>query len=115
MATATAVPKTKTGGGSWLLEDRSPEDIFTPEDFSEEHQQIAQTTEEFAIKEIVAYNEKIEHKKWVVTRELLRTAIEIAIATVDVPEHYGCADMDEVSSARSASRSADSGSLSECC
>src|SRR5260370_12504571 len=99
MATATAVPKTKIGGGSWLVEDRSPEDIFTPEDFSDEHQQIAQTTEEFAIKEIVASNDKIEHKEWAVTRELLRKASEIGIATVDVPEHDGGADIDKVSSA----------------
>src|SRR5579859_6417676 len=112
MATATAVPKTKIGGGSWLLEDRSPEDIFTPEDFSDEHQQIAQTTEEFAIKEIVANNDKIEHKEWAVTRELLRKASEIGIATVDVPEQYGGADMDKVSSAIIADRIAKSGSFS---
>ncbi len=112
MATATAVPKTKIGGGSWLLEDRSPDDIFTPEDFTDEHQQIAQTTEEFAIKEIVANNEKIEHKEWAVTRELLRKASEIGIATVDVPEQYGGADMDKVSSAIIADRIAKSGSFS---
>ncbi|HZR29138.1 MAG TPA: acyl-CoA dehydrogenase family protein [Terriglobales bacterium] len=112
MATATAVPKTKIGGGSWLLEDRNPEDIFTPEDFSDEHQQIAQTTEEFAIKEIVANNDKIEHKEWEVTRELLRKASEIGIATVDVPEQYGGADMDKVSSAIIADRIAKSGSFS---
>jgi len=112
MATATVVPKTKIGGGSWLLEDRNPEDIFTPEDFSEEHRQIAQTTEEFAIKEIVANNEKIEHKEWAVTRELLRKASEIGIATVDVPEQYGGADMDKVSSAIIADRIAKSGSFS---
>ncbi|HTC92660.1 MAG TPA: acyl-CoA dehydrogenase family protein [Terriglobales bacterium] len=112
MATATAIPKTKIGGGSWLLEDRSPEDIFTPEDFSDEHQQIAQTTEEFAIKEIVANNDKIEHKEWAVTRELLRKASEIGIATVDVPEQYGGADMDKVSSAIIADRIAKSGSFS---
>jgi len=112
MATATVVPKTKIGGGSWLLEDRSPDDIFTPEDFSKEHRQIAQTTEEFAIKEIVANNEKIEHKEWAVTRELLRKASEIGIATVDVPEQYGGADMDKVSSAIIADRIAKSGSFS---
>jgi len=112
MATATAVPKTKIGGGSWLLEDRSPDDIFTPEDFTDEHQQIAQTTEEFAIKEIVANNDKIEHKEWAVTRELLRKASEIGIATVDVPEQYGGADMDKVSSAIIADRIAKSGSFS---
>jgi len=40
-------------GGSWLLEDRGPEETFTPEDFNEQHQLIAQTAEEFAQNEIV--------------------------------------------------------------
>ena len=41
MATAT-VPKTKIAGGSFLIEDRQPEEVFTPEDFTDEHRQIAQ-------------------------------------------------------------------------
>ena len=69
MATA-AVPKNKIMGGSFLLEDRSPEEVFTPEDFSEQHQMIAQTTEEFATKEIVPANDAIEDKQFQVTRDL---------------------------------------------
>src|SRR5437764_1394891 len=89
MATATVIPKTKIQGGSWLLEERSLDDIFTPEDFSEQHRLIAQTAEEFAQKEIVPNIEKMEHKDWGVVRELLRKASEIGIATVDVPAQYG--------------------------
>jgi len=111
MATA-ALPKTKITGGSWLIEDRPLEDVFTPEDFTEEHRQIAATTEEFALKEIVPNIERIEHKEWAVTRELLRKASEIGIANVDVPEEYGGADMDKVSSAIIADRIAKSGSFS---
>ena len=44
MATTTAVPKTKISGGSFLLEERQTADVFTPEDFSEQHQMIGQTT-----------------------------------------------------------------------
>ena len=112
MATATAVPKTKIGGGTWLLEDRGIDDVFTPEDFTEEHRQIVQTTEEFALNEIVPNTDKIEHKEWPVTRELLRKASEIGIANVDVPEQYGGADMDKVSSAIIADHIAKSGSFS---
>ncbi|MBI2677175.1 MAG: acyl-CoA dehydrogenase family protein [Candidatus Koribacter versatilis] len=111
MATA-ALPKTKIAGGSWLIEDRPLEDVFTPEDFTDEHQQIAATTEEFALKEIVPNIERIEHKEWSVTRELLKKASEIGIANVDVPEEYGGADMDKVSSAIIADRIAKSGSFS---
>src|SRR5207245_11547423 len=99
MATATALPKSKIKGGSWLLEERSVEDIFTPEDFSEQHKLIAQTAEEFAQKEIIPNIEKMEHKDWGVVRELLRKASEIGIATVDVPEEYGGAERAKISSA----------------
>ena len=112
MATATALPKSKIQGGSWLLEERSVEDIFTPEDFSEQHKLIAQTAEEFAQKEIIPNIEKMEHKDWGVVRELLRKASEIGIATVDVPEEYGGAEMDKISSAIIADRIAVCGSFS---
>src|ERR671923_2867121 len=112
MATATAVPKNKIAGGSWLIEDRTPEETFTPEDFNEQHQLIAQTAEEFAQNEIVPNIEKIEHKEWAVTRELLKKASDIGIANVDVPEQYGGSDMDKVSSAIIADRIAKSGSFS---
>ena len=79
MATAV-VPKTKLAGGSFLLQEHPIDDLFTPEDLSEEHQQIAQTTQEFAQNEIVPNLEKIEHKEFSVTRELLRKACEIGIA-----------------------------------
>ena len=112
MATATAAPKNKIAGGSWLIENRTPEETFTPEDFNEQHQLIAQTAEEFAQNEIVPNIEKIEHKEWAVTRELLKKASEIGIANVDVPEQYGGSDMDKVSSAIIADRIAKSGSFS---
>src|SRR5207248_32847 len=112
MATATVIPKTKIQGGSWLLEERCVEDIFTPEDFSEQHKLIAQTAEEFAQKEIIPNIEKMEHKDWGVVRELLRKASEIGIATVDVPEEYGGAEMDKISSAIIADRIAVCGSFS---
>src|SRR3954469_7757294 len=104
MATATAVPKVKIAGGSWLLEERNPNEIFTPEDFTEEHQQIVKTAEEFARQEILPAIEKIEHKEYQVTRDLLKKASEIGIANIDVPEQYGGSDMDKVSSAIVADR-----------
>jgi hypothetical protein len=42
MATTTSIPSTKISGGSFLLETRRPEEIFTPEDFTEQHQLIGQ-------------------------------------------------------------------------
>src|SRR6201993_4400145 len=98
MAT-TAVPKTKISGGSFLLENRSPEEVFTPEDFSEQHQLIGQTAEEFAVNEIVPNIEKIEHKDFSITRDLLRKAGELGLSGVEIPEAYGGLEMDKVTAA----------------
>jgi alkylation response protein AidB-like acyl-CoA dehydrogenase len=98
MATAV-VPKTKILGASFLLEERQPNEIFTPEDFNEQHELIAQTTEDFAENEIVPNIEKIEHKDFSVTRELLKKAGELGLTAVDVPEAYGGMEMDKVTSA----------------
>ncbi len=99
MASTTVVPKTKIAGGSFLLETRSPEDVFTPEDFSEQHQLIGQTAEEFAINEIVPNIEKIEHKDFSVTRDLLKKAGELGLSSVEIPEAYGGLEMDKVTAA----------------
>ena len=111
MATAV-VPKQRIVGGSFLIEDRRPDEIFTPEDFTEEHRQIAQTTEEFAKNEIIPNIDKIEHKDWATTRELIKKASELGLTSVDVPEEYGGMEMDKVSSAIIADRIAKSGSFS---
>jgi alkylation response protein AidB-like acyl-CoA dehydrogenase len=96
---STAFPKTKTVGGSFLLEERRPDEVFTPEDFSDQHQLIAQTAEEFAINEIVPNVDKIEHKDFSVTRELLKKAGELGLSSVEIPEVYGGLEMDKVTAA----------------
>jgi butyryl-CoA dehydrogenase len=93
-----AVPKVRITGGSFLLEERNPNDVFTPEDFSEEHLQIAKTAEEFATNEIVPAADKLEHKDWVIARSLLKTASDLGLSSVDIPEAYGGTDMDKVTS-----------------
>ena len=98
MAT-TAVPKTKISGGSFLLEERQTADVFTPEDFSEQHQMIGQTTEEFATNEILPQAEKIEHKDFSISRELLKKAGDLGLSGVEIPEAYGGLEMDKVTAA----------------
>jgi len=99
MATTTAVPKNKISGGSFLLESRQPEEVFTPEDFSEQHRLIGQTAEEFAVNEILPNVEKIEHKDFSVSRGLLKKAGELGLSGVEIPEAYGGLEMDKVTAA----------------
>ena len=98
MAT-TAIPKTKISGGSFLLDERQPSEVFTPEDFTEQHLMIGQTTEEFAVNEIVPQIEKIEHKEFQVTRDLLKKAGDLGLSGVEIPEEYGGLEMDKVTAA----------------
>src|SRR2546426_1121102 len=95
----TAVPSSKIIGGSFLLEERRPDEVFTPEDFTEQHQLIAQTTEEFAVNEIVPNIEKMEHKDFSITRDLLKKAGDLGLSSVEIPEAYGGLEMDKVTAA----------------
>jgi alkylation response protein AidB-like acyl-CoA dehydrogenase len=99
MATTTAVPQTKISGGSFLLEDRKPDEVFTPEDFTEQHLLIGQTAEEFAVNEIVPNIEKMEHKDFSITRDLLKKAGELGLSSAEIPEAYGGLEMDKVTAA----------------
>jgi len=98
MSTATAA-KTTVPGGSFLLECASPAEVFTPEDFTEQHQLIGQTAEEFAQNEIVPNIEKMEHKDFSVSRALLKKAGELGLSSVEIPEIYGGLEMDKVTAA----------------
>src|SRR6266446_2702394 len=98
MAT-TAISKTKILGGSFLLEERQTADVFTPEDFTEQQQMIGQTTEEFAVNEILPQVEKIEHKDFSVSRDLLKKAGDLGLSGVEIPEAYGGLELDKVTAA----------------
>src|SRR5215469_8929150 len=111
MATSTAAPRTKTTGGSFLLEDHQLDNVFTPEDFNEDHQMTAKLADEFATNEVLPQVEKIEHKEWAVTRELLKKSAEMGLTNADVPAEYGGSEMDKVSSAIIADRMAKCGSF----
>jgi butyryl-CoA dehydrogenase len=112
MATVTALPKISVAGGSFLIEERTPDEVFTPEDFSEQHLLIAQTAEEFANKEIVPNIEKLEHKDFALLRELVQKAGALGLSGADVPEQYGGMQMDKVTSALIADRLAKYGGFS---
>jgi len=100
MATTNAQLSAKwVKGGSFLIEERQPQDVFTPEDFSEEHRQIAKTATEFTANEVLPAAAEIEAKNFQVTTSLLRKAGELGLMAVDIPAAYGGLEMDKVTSA----------------
>src|SRR6516165_5687077 len=99
MSTTAAVPQSKISGGSFLIDRRCAEEIFSPEEFTEQHRLIAQTTEEFAENEIVPNIEKMEHKDFSISRGLLKKAGELGLSSAEIPEAYGGLEMDKVTAA----------------
>lgn len=85
-------------GGSFLLEDHSPEDVFTPDDLNDEHRMIGQTAREFMEKEVLPRDAEIESKDLGLTVELIRKAGELGLLSIDIPEQYGGAGLDKISS-----------------
>ena len=63
MPSTAASPIAAAAGGSFLLESRTPAEIFTPEDLNEEQRQIAATAEQFAREEILPRVAAIEAKE----------------------------------------------------
>ena len=98
MDAVTTSPIVAAAGGSFLIESRGPDEIFTPEDLSEEQRQIAATAERFAREEILPRVAAIEAKEPGSMAAVLRKAAELGLTAVDVPEEYGGLGMDKVSS-----------------
>jgi alkylation response protein AidB-like acyl-CoA dehydrogenase len=86
-------------GGSFLIEDSTPEQIFTPEDFTEEHHMIAETTRQFMDNEVNPRLEELENHDWKLARELVQKGAELGLLSVNVPEEYGGLGLDQTSGA----------------
>ncbi len=94
MTTSTSIRK----GGSWLLDDTAASDVFTPEQLSDEHRLMAQTTTEFVESEVLPVLDRLEQKDWQLARSLLKRCGELGLLGIAVPEEYGGLDLDKASS-----------------
>ncbi|MCM3271958.1 acyl-CoA dehydrogenase family protein [Paenibacillus elgii] len=88
----------KVVGGSFIIEDIDFTRVVTPEDFTEEHRMIAQTTEDFVAGDIAPHDEEIEKLDYELSVKMLRKAGELGLLGADVPEAYGGLGLDKVSS-----------------
>ncbi len=91
-AATTAIPKTI--GGSFLIEDRSPQEIFTPEDLTEEHRAIARAAAEFYKNEVEPNLEAIQHGDHDLAVRILRQSAAIGLVAITTPERYGGMELD---------------------
>lgn len=85
-------------GGSFLLEGTPPSQVFTPEDFREEHKMIIKTATDFVQNEVFSQVEQLEHKDFDLARKLLRKAGDLGLLGADIPEKYGGSEMGSIAS-----------------
>jgi alkylation response protein AidB-like acyl-CoA dehydrogenase len=78
-----------TRGGQFLVKETACENIFTPEDFSEEQIMMRDSVKEFVDKEIWPFKNRFENKDYAFTEETMRKAGELGFLSVAVPENYG--------------------------
>jgi alkylation response protein AidB-like acyl-CoA dehydrogenase len=97
-------------GGSFLIEDRAPGEIFTPEDLTQEHLAIARTADEFWAKEVVPELEAIQHQEPGVAVRALRKSAELGLTSITIPEAYGGLGLDLASAMIAAEHLARDGS-----
>jgi alkylation response protein AidB-like acyl-CoA dehydrogenase len=96
MATAT-LTKPAAKGGSFLLESPQPSDVFTPADLTDDQKLIGQTAEEFVLKEVFPFIKDLENKKPGLMPELVKKGGEVGLMGGGVPEEFGGAGLDKIS------------------
>ncbi|MDQ0177759.1 acyl-CoA dehydrogenase family protein [Bacillus chungangensis] len=99
-------------GGSFLIDDIPYERMFTPEDYTDEHQMIAKTSADFVENEVIPQVEKLENHEFDISVKLLKQAGDLGLLGADVPEEYGGLALDKVSSALISEKMAKAGGFS---
>ena len=93
------MPKQRlANGGEFLLDEAIGSNLFTPEDFSLEQRQIAETTETFVNNEIFPDLERMEEQDFSLVVEKMRRCADLGLFMVDVPEAFGGLELDKATS-----------------
>ncbi len=84
-------------GGEFLIADSTSAEVFTPEDFTDEHKMIGDTCREYIDNEVVPNMPALEEHDYEVGRGLLRKAGELGLLGANIPEEYGGMALDQTS------------------
>ena len=87
----------ETNGGDFLISKTDPNEIFTPEDFSEEQIMMKESVIEFVDREVWPNKPRFEKKDYALTESLMKKAGELGFLSIPVPENYGGMGMGFVS------------------
>jgi alkylation response protein AidB-like acyl-CoA dehydrogenase len=92
--TTVAASSPKISGGAFLIEEFSPDEIFTAENLSEEHFAIARTVDEFWANDVEPHLEAIRQQKPGIALNVLRKSADLGLTAVAIPERFGGMEMD---------------------
>ncbi len=84
-------------GGEFLIADSTSAEVFTPEDFTDEHKMIGDACREYIDNEVVPSMPALEEHDYEVGRSLLRKAGELGLLGANIPEEYGGMALDQTS------------------
>ena len=99
-------------GAEYLITEATRDDVFTPEDFTDEQKQIAQTTEQFVLNEVVPRRDEIEKHDFALVVQLMKRCGELGLLMIDAPEEYGGLELDKATSMLVAEKISTAGSFS---
>ena len=85
-------------GAEYLIKEVSCDTVFTPEDFTDEQKQMAETTETFMENEVVPFVEEMDAGNYDKVLELLQKAGELGLLMTDAPEEDGGLELDKATS-----------------
>ena len=88
-----------SGGGAFLIRSLNSDDLFTPEDLSDEQRLFGRTAAEFMRNEVQPHEASLYAHDWTTTRELLKKAADLDLLRLEIPEAYGGLGLDKVSAA----------------
>jgi butyryl-CoA dehydrogenase len=99
-------------GAEYLVSRPTKDDVFAPEDLTEEQRQIGRTAEGFVRDQVRPRYERLEHHDWAAAVELFRECGKLGLLMIDAPEAYGGLELDKVTSWHAAEVMGSAGSFS---
>ncbi len=99
-------------GGEFLVAEVTCDEVFTPEEFTDEQKQIAETTEQFVENEILPHLDAIEAQNFDLVVEGMRKCGDLGLLMIDTPEEYGGLELDKATSMLVGEKIAPAGSFS---
>ncbi len=98
-------------GAEYLITQATKDDVFAPEDFTDEQRQIAETASAFVKEEVLPVYERLEHQEPGLARSLMKKAGDAGLLMIDAPQEYGGLELDKVTSVLSAERMGPAGAF----